>query len=240
MRDHAVPHAPPQPLTAPAESPGRKVTRRWLVNALNRVNFQDGKVLVTFRHATSGESLGAWARPGPCADFELECRWVRKPALPGGPGRVGAAPPAPLRRTRPDRGPRRRRLVGRARRAADAPAGRLRRHHAQLQAPRLPGRPRPRHVRRRVTRGPAVQLEFRLVLGPAPGRRRAAAARRARRSRARPRRDGALPRPLLGDPQRARARRPDAGAAARRRPGRARSRRRAARAACGRASTRCR
>jgi len=76
----APPLHPPPPAAA-----SRKVSRRWLVNALNRVNFQDGKVLVTFRNRAGGSSLCAWARPCPCEDLELECRWVRKPALPGGP-----------------------------------------------------------------------------------------------------------------------------------------------------------
>lgn len=59
----------------------RRVSRRWLVNALNRANFQDAQVLLTFRHAASGATLSVPAHPGPCVNQRLSCSWVRKPPL---------------------------------------------------------------------------------------------------------------------------------------------------------------
>ncbi len=63
----------------------RRVSRRWLVNALNRVNFQDGQVLLTFRHRPSGSCLSVPARPGPALDEHLTIGWVRRPALAQAP-----------------------------------------------------------------------------------------------------------------------------------------------------------
>jgi hypothetical protein len=64
----------------------RRVTRRWLVNALNRINFNDGKIVLTFRHSGNGSTLVVPARPGSCLGSEFDCTWVRRQALAAAPG----------------------------------------------------------------------------------------------------------------------------------------------------------
>ena len=59
----------------------RRVTRRWLVNALNRINFSDGKIALTFQHNVHGSTIVVPARPGSCLGSEFDCTWVRRPAL---------------------------------------------------------------------------------------------------------------------------------------------------------------
>lgn len=72
-------------LEAAADKSRRRVSRRWLVNALNRVNFQDGEVQLTFRHVPSGSLLCVPARPSPSLDEHVSFDWVRKPPLAGRP-----------------------------------------------------------------------------------------------------------------------------------------------------------
>jgi len=59
----------------------RRVTRRWLVNALNRINFSDGKIVLTFRHGSTGTKTVVPVQPGSCLGREFDCTWVRRPAL---------------------------------------------------------------------------------------------------------------------------------------------------------------
>ncbi len=66
----------------PQKTP-RRVNRRWLVNALNRINFSDGKIDLTFRHSANGATIVIPARPDSCLGSEFDCTWVRRPALAG-------------------------------------------------------------------------------------------------------------------------------------------------------------
>ena len=59
----------------------RRVTRRWLANALNRINFSDGKIVLTFQHSVQGSTIVVPVRPGSCLGSEFDCTWVRRPAL---------------------------------------------------------------------------------------------------------------------------------------------------------------
>lgn len=70
--------SPAQPVTQ-----RRRVGRRWLVNALNHVNFQNGQVLFSFRNQADGATLAVPARPSPSIDHHLNCRWVRTPPVAG-------------------------------------------------------------------------------------------------------------------------------------------------------------
>jgi len=59
----------------------RRVGRRWLINALNYLNFHDGEVLLTFRNTVSGSTLTVPALPAPSVDHHLSCTWRRTPPL---------------------------------------------------------------------------------------------------------------------------------------------------------------
>lgn len=47
-----------------------------LINKLNFINFQDGDVLLKFRHTKYDRSLTLLAKPQPCSGNQLDCRWV--------------------------------------------------------------------------------------------------------------------------------------------------------------------
>jgi hypothetical protein len=58
----------------------RTVARNHLVNKLNFINFQDGTVLVNFKHPRFDRVISLRAKPEPCIEDILECVWV----LPNG------------------------------------------------------------------------------------------------------------------------------------------------------------
>src|SRR5512147_3039681 len=62
-------------LAAPPQPSGRRVTRDFLVNRLNLINFQDGCIQVRFVHREYGQDLLVPAWPQPCAGAELVCTW---------------------------------------------------------------------------------------------------------------------------------------------------------------------
>ncbi|MSN25248.1 MAG: pilus assembly protein PilZ [Geobacter sp.] len=58
---------------APAHD--KNVNRRYLVNKLNYLNFQDQTILVNLRHTRYDNSISLRARPLPCSGEQLECSW---------------------------------------------------------------------------------------------------------------------------------------------------------------------
>ena len=54
---------------------GRKISREFLVNRLNFINFQEGRIQVHFAHRQYDRSLLIPAFPQPCFGSELECVW---------------------------------------------------------------------------------------------------------------------------------------------------------------------
>jgi hypothetical protein len=67
-------------LLIPSETPGpqpagRKITRDFLVNRLNLINFQDGCIQARFVHREYGQDLLVQALPQPCCGAELVCAW---------------------------------------------------------------------------------------------------------------------------------------------------------------------
>jgi hypothetical protein len=54
----------------------REISQNKLINRLNFLNFQDGSLLVNFRHAKYTHSVSLEAKPLPCQDENLECTWV--------------------------------------------------------------------------------------------------------------------------------------------------------------------
>jgi len=54
---------------------GRKIDRARLINTLNYLNFSGKVVLVNFRHTVLGDTVTHHAKPSPCVDNTIECRW---------------------------------------------------------------------------------------------------------------------------------------------------------------------
>jgi hypothetical protein len=55
---------------------GREIHKKHLVNKLNYINFQDGTILVNFKHFKYDHIVTFRAKPQPCLGEELECRWL--------------------------------------------------------------------------------------------------------------------------------------------------------------------
>jgi len=54
----------------------RQINRQKLINRLNYVNFQDGTILINFRHKKYFQNISLEAKPQPCEDDTLHCNWV--------------------------------------------------------------------------------------------------------------------------------------------------------------------
>jgi hypothetical protein len=55
---------------------GKEIRKKYLINKLNYINFQDGTVLVNFKHFKYDHTVSYRAKPQPCLGEELECLWV--------------------------------------------------------------------------------------------------------------------------------------------------------------------
>jgi len=54
----------------------KEINKRKLINRLNYLNFQDGSLLVNFKHTKFSRTVSLEAKPLPCQDDLLECLWV--------------------------------------------------------------------------------------------------------------------------------------------------------------------
>lgn len=63
--------------TNPTPCKSRDINKKRLINKINYINFQDGALLVNFRHSRFDRTLTLSARPNPCLTEHLECSWVR-------------------------------------------------------------------------------------------------------------------------------------------------------------------
>ena len=54
----------------------KEIRRDRLINSLNRINFQDGEVVLNFRHLKYNSILSVSAVPQPCLDEHLKCDWL--------------------------------------------------------------------------------------------------------------------------------------------------------------------
>jgi hypothetical protein len=54
----------------------KEINRAKLINRLNYLNFQDGSLLVNFKHTKYSRTVSLEAKPLPCQDDLLECQWV--------------------------------------------------------------------------------------------------------------------------------------------------------------------
>jgi hypothetical protein len=53
----------------------KEIRRDRLINSLNRINFQDGEVVLNFRHQKYNSILSVPASPLPCIDSHFTCNW---------------------------------------------------------------------------------------------------------------------------------------------------------------------
>jgi len=56
---------------------GKEIRKKHLINKLNYINFQDGTVLVNFKHFKYDHTVSHRARPQPCLGEDLKCLWVK-------------------------------------------------------------------------------------------------------------------------------------------------------------------
>jgi hypothetical protein len=60
---------------------GKDVRKKHLINKLNYVNFQDGTILINFKHVKYDQIISLKAKPLPCLGDELECAWAETDKL---------------------------------------------------------------------------------------------------------------------------------------------------------------
>jgi hypothetical protein len=60
---------------------GEKVAKTLLINKLNYVNFQDGTLLVNFKHRKYQKTNTLLAKPQPCLGDSLDCLWTESVVL---------------------------------------------------------------------------------------------------------------------------------------------------------------
>jgi hypothetical protein len=60
---------------------GKKLSKKFLINSLNYVNFQDDAILVNLKHIKYGSIVSLQAKPQPCLENTLDCLWVRTEGL---------------------------------------------------------------------------------------------------------------------------------------------------------------
>lgn len=61
------------------QAKGKRVSKRYLVNRLNYLNFQDRSIQVNFKHKKYGTIISLQAKPLPCAEDRLDCLWAESP-----------------------------------------------------------------------------------------------------------------------------------------------------------------
>jgi len=55
---------------------GKEIRKKYLINKLNYINFQDGTILVNFKHIKYNHTVSHRAKPQPCLGEELKCLWI--------------------------------------------------------------------------------------------------------------------------------------------------------------------
>ncbi len=59
----------------------KKVSKKQLANTLNYINFQDGTILINFKHLKYDNIVSLRAKPQPCPGDTLDCLWVQTTGL---------------------------------------------------------------------------------------------------------------------------------------------------------------
>ncbi len=60
---------------------GKKLSKKFLINTLNYINFQDGTILINLRHLRYGNVISLQAKPQPCLENTLDCLWTQTEGL---------------------------------------------------------------------------------------------------------------------------------------------------------------
>ena len=59
--------------SVPDSQPGVMIRREQIINAVNRINFHNGRVFVTLKHRRFNSFINVAAQPQPCRDEFLDC-----------------------------------------------------------------------------------------------------------------------------------------------------------------------
>jgi hypothetical protein len=70
-----APDADPKPSLNENQETGKKVDKTQLINKLNFINFQDGTVLINFKHLKYDKKITLRATPQPCMGDLVDCLW---------------------------------------------------------------------------------------------------------------------------------------------------------------------
>jgi len=60
---------------------GKELRKKDLINLLNYINFQDGSILINFKHVKYDQIISRKANPLPCLEDKLECVWAEADKL---------------------------------------------------------------------------------------------------------------------------------------------------------------
>ena len=60
---------------------GKELRKKDLINLLNYINFQDGSILINFKHVKYDQIISRKANPLPCLGDKLECVWAEADKL---------------------------------------------------------------------------------------------------------------------------------------------------------------
>ncbi|MBW1822762.1 MAG: hypothetical protein JRI92_13655, partial [Deltaproteobacteria bacterium] len=70
-----------QSIEASNKEADKQLSKKYLVNKLNFTNFQDGTILINFKHKKYDLSISFHARPKPCSGNKLDCLWLEKEGI---------------------------------------------------------------------------------------------------------------------------------------------------------------
>lgn len=73
---HIISSHPPSCTEEKNTESGRSVSKRYLINKLNYINFQDRTILVNFKHKKYDTPVSLQASPLPCSGDRLDCVWT--------------------------------------------------------------------------------------------------------------------------------------------------------------------
>ena len=78
---HQFPEVAEEKIDESKPEKSKEIKREYLINKLNYINFQDGTILVNFKHKKYEQVISLHAKPKPCAGNELSCVWANASGL---------------------------------------------------------------------------------------------------------------------------------------------------------------